>query len=332
MEITGDCWCGKAADPSGGLPNIRERQYRPGGTGEAAPMIQMLKRDLRRRLSERQLQQLRHLRDDYGVPAMFARLVNGLGPSRAADVKERIAAQGRLDYPSANIYLTLDSRKSVPRLRACAKEPDTYEWLMSSFQPDDVLYDIGANVGAYSLVAWKKVEGQCLVYAFEPSFSTFAALCRNIIVNKSGDRIVPMQIALSDRTSLLPFRYGELGAGAAMHAGIDDVQPTGNGAPPSSVFTQRLLAFRLDDLVRIFDLKPPTHLKIDVDGPELAVLHGAGDLIKQRELRSIAVELDENRYPNREIESLLESNGFVCKRKYARFTPKTFNLFYDKSE
>ena len=66
------------------------------------------------------------------------------------------------------------------RLRAQSsyqREKVTMYWLRSVVQPADVVYDIGANVGAYALYAGIKAKGGGgQVYAFEPAFLNFFPL------------------------------------------------------------------------------------------------------------------------------------------------------------
>ena len=68
------------------------------------------------------------------------------------------------------------------------REKVTMYWLRNVVQPDDVIYDIGANVGAYSLFAGHKVKsGGGQVYAFEPAFFNFSSLSRNIEANQDKE-------------------------------------------------------------------------------------------------------------------------------------------------
>ena len=62
-------------------------------------------------------------------------------------------------------------------------EPWTVHWLERIVAPGDVLYDVGANIGAFSLVAANAHDQAVRVFAFEPSFVTYAALCRNVLEN-----------------------------------------------------------------------------------------------------------------------------------------------------
>jgi len=82
---------------------------------------------------------------------------------------------GRVDYAGAQIHLKLSSPQEVKRLTACAKEPWTIEWIETWLGPGETLYDIGANVGAYSLVAAEQHGGDVSVVAFEPARSLRSA-------------------------------------------------------------------------------------------------------------------------------------------------------------
>ena len=71
----------------------------------------------------------------------------------------------------------------LPAMRArtlFTKEPETIAWL-NSFAPNDVFWDIGANVGVYSLYAALKGNK---VWAFEPAPGNYYILSRNIELNK----------------------------------------------------------------------------------------------------------------------------------------------------
>src|SRR3712207_5715584 len=102
---------------------------------------------------------------------------------------------GRLDFPDADIYLRLTTPFELLRLRACASEPWTVDWLRRSVRPGDVVYDVGANVGAFSFVAAHCApDVRCV--AFEPGGANYAALSENIALNGLGDRVTALPIAL----------------------------------------------------------------------------------------------------------------------------------------
>jgi FkbM family methyltransferase len=150
----------------------------------------------------------------------------------------------------------------------------------------DVLFDIGANVGAYSLVAARKPGGGARVYAFEASYANVAALCANIALNNAADDVTPVPVALSGETAMGVFNLRDLDAGSARH-GLGAQMPE-NG---QVVLRQPVMTFRLDDLIDRFTLPAPNHIKMDVDGGELDVLAGACRTLSSPSLRSMLVEV-----------------------------------------
>lgn len=223
-------------------------------------------------------------------------------------IREESTIVRPMDYKSP-IHICVDSWiENEVRLRSCEKEPGTVEWIEKWFRPGDVFYDIGANIGAYSLVAFRFLEGKTRIFAFEPGFVTYPQLARNIYLNRAG-LILPFQVALSDQTALQAFHYQNLVTGGALHALGAPVDHHGQEFRP--VFTMLALAYRLDDFARQFRLPFPNHIKIDVDGNELQILKGAGDILRRPELRSILLEINEEREDAGDMVKLLEASGFV---------------------
>lgn len=219
-----------------------------------------------------------------------------------------------MDYGRHPIYMCVDSWiENDVRLRSCNKEPGTVEWIEKWFKPGDVFYDIGANVGAYALVAFRFLKRETKVYAFEPGFVTFPQLCRNIHLNDAADAIIPFPVALSGKTSITSFHYENLLSGGALHALGSPINYRGREFQLE--FTLSTLAYRLDDFVREFDLPIPNHIKIDVDGTEYEILEGSERTLRQPELRSILLEVNEERECMKEIVDLLDKNGFVLEAR-----------------
>jgi len=192
----------------------------------------------------------------------------------------------KLDYERADIYVRVATKGEMYRLRACAKEPFTIDWIHRCVGAGEVMYDIGANVGAYSLVAAKQPGGGARVFCFEPSYGSVASLCANIVLNDLVDQVTPMPIALSDATAMNVFRLRDLRPGAAGHT-------LGRGATDDgpALYEQPVMTFRLDDAVELFRLPQPNHIKLDVDGGEMAVLEGGSRTLSSPGLHSILIEV-----------------------------------------
>ncbi len=228
--------------------------------------------------------------------------------------KDRFISTGVLDYSGDLIRLQVDSEAELPRLHSCRKEPETVAWIERFVHPGDVVFDIGANVGAYSFVVDRSTGRNCTVYAFEPSFSTFAQLSRNVALNGSQGRVIPVFLALSDVNGLVTFNYSSLAPGAALHALGDSRDGHGKSFRPA--LSQPVLSYRLDDFVAHFAARMPNHIKLDVDGVELKVLRGASRALADPGLQTIMVEVEPARPEFHAIESRLTGNGFVEHSRY----------------
>jgi FkbM family methyltransferase len=247
-----------------------------------------------------------------GAATIAAYLLRHLPARLQIGIRERLVLTKNLDYAAAPVALFVDSEIELgTRTRSCAKEPETVAWIESLIKPGDVVLDIGANVGAYSLVIAKRLPRQCRVFAFEPSYANFVQLNRNILLNDCSNEIVPLSIALSDTTELTTFHLRSTAPGAALHS-------LGDGGPESVAHgaTLSALAFRLDDFLALFGLPTPHHLKIDVDGAELRVLRGAPRVLMNPALRSVLVEVDSGTADAPAVLDVLTAAGLSLRSRH----------------
>ena len=88
-----------------------------------------------------------------------------------------------------------------------------------------------------------------------------------------------------------------------MHALREPIDERGEKFAPASSLPA--LCYRLEDFVRQFELPPPTHVKIDVDGAELEVVRGAVETLESPEVKSLVLEMYDDKPYVAELARLL---------------------------
>jgi FkbM family methyltransferase len=171
------------------------------------------------------------------------------------------------------------------------KEPGTCNWIKNEVLPGQIFYDIGANIGVYTLLAAQCVGGTGKVFAFEPHSANLARLLGNIVANNLQHLVIPCSLALHGEDGFLPFRYRSCEAGSSGSA--LKVSRTGSAVEPETVVSELKYAVSIDNLIASGRFPPPHHVKIDVDGNELLILRGMTKLLRGADRpRSVQVEIN----------------------------------------
>ena len=144
-------------------------------------------------------------------------------------------------------------------------EASVQEAMIRHLGPGGVLYDIGANVGFFALLGGHLAgfqEGR--VYAFEAAPDNAAAIRHNASINR-----VPNVTVIAKAVSSA--------AGSGRLQVVDDQSWSKLEEYGQHPFTEKVIDVELvaiDDLVDAQEIRPPTLVKIDVEGAEIAVLEG----------------------------------------------------------
>lgn len=184
------------------------------------------------------------------------------------------------------------------------KEPCTLEWI-NTFQPNDVLWDVGANVGVFSLYA--AVMKGVKVFAFEPESANFKVLNENIRANKVQNNITAFCIAVANKHTFGKLYLNTIETGASGHQ-FDKI---GTNNPP---YGQGCVSFTLDMLQQ--QLGMPTHIKIDVDGIEPLVIEGGLDIVIPN-VKTLLIELNERDKKRFLVKEMLIDRGFTWDADFA---------------
>ena len=140
-------------------------------------------------------------------------------------------------------------------------ESVTQAALVDLLKPGDVFYDVGANVGFFTLLGSRLVGATGHVCAFEPIEENRAVLRRHLELNRiSNVTVVPCAVWDSERT----LRF----------------QGTQATARVSSAGERTVNAVTLDDLHRRREMPLPAVIKLDVEGAELPALRGMTEVLR----------------------------------------------------
>tara|TARA_B100001175_G_scaffold194096_1_gene164722 strand:- start:12294 stop:13145 length:852 start_codon:yes stop_codon:yes gene_type:complete len=194
------------------------------------------------------------------------------------------------------------------------KEEETIEWI-NSFEVNSVFWDIGANIGLYSVYAAK--HKNCDVFSFEPSPLNLKCLSRNICANNLTDKIFIIPNALSNKANLFAnFKENSNIDGSALNTfGVKyDYQ--------GKIFKKRNYNFKILGTSIDYILKTnknillPDYVKIDVDGIEHLILNGGLSLVSNPKVKEFQIEVSENfKEQKNTILKIMKDNGFSLKSK-----------------
>lgn len=170
------------------------------------------------------------------------------------------------------------------------KEEGTIAWLKNNVRDGDVFFDIGANIGIYSLYA-AKLGKNVKTYAFEPHKFTFVKLMDNIAVNNLQQQIFPISLPLDETCGITKLNYASVDSGSSMS------QVGHNMHPENGAFTPKLeeivYCVTLDKLIEENVIPCPQHIKIDVDGNELRIIRGMAKLLASpKKPKTIQIEVN----------------------------------------
>lgn len=222
-------------------------------------------------------------------------------------------------------HMVFATPNALCRYRAAsfsAKEPETLTWL-ESIPEGAVLWDIGANVGLYSIYASKARD--CRVFAFEPSVFNLELLARNIHFNGAQQKVVIVPVALSDALGPSLFRMSSTAWGGALSTFGQDFDQ--HGGKLNSIFEYQTMGITMDDAVRMLNIPAPDFIKIDVDGIEHFILRGGLETLKGVE--SVMVEIDDGFAEQAEETARhLQNAGLTLSRKCGLDAGSQFNQWW----
>ena len=266
---------------------------------------------------------------------VLTRVLSNLLRRISTDLYLRIAIGFRteldtvLEVPTPNGPLLFQCASHTVHTRARQlhhREPDTLRWI-EGFEPGSVFWDIGSNIGVFSLYA-AHVPG-AMVVAFDPLADNFSTLNRNVTLNGLHEKVMAFCAAISAETKVARLYVPEV-ADTAGGAGCPfDAKKNNYDREVSSIYDVAVTGYSVDDFLERFDVPFPNYIKADIDGPPDPVIKGALKTLSDPRLESVMLELQPtNIRRNRESWDFIMrtlSDAGLNHIKSARCTPNMEN-------
>jgi len=167
-------------------------------------------------------------------------------------------------------------------------------FLLHYLQPADSFADVGANIGAFTVLAAKHIGATAI--AIEPAATALEGLQLNIAANHIAENVTVYPCVAGEMQGEVRFTTH---LNTMNHVSVNDAGIT-------------VPQYSLDQLLEKH--QPPALIKIDVEGYEMPVLKGAANLLANLQLNAIIIEVNNQskRYQvnKAEILALLQQNGF----------------------
>ena len=209
------------------------------------------------------------------LPLVPVNILEGLAGSNPGSFGYRLASAGlrQRDVAVRNGVakgLKFNTGESCPELALGTYEVPIQNIFTQHLKAGDVFYDIGANVGFFTVIAAKLVGTTGKVYAFEPGQGNASSIRHNAQLN-NFTQVEVIEKAVSHSSGEGQLLLAQYSGGHAL-ATAD--------APPDLAGEVTVDLVSIDDLIAQKKIQPPNFVKVDVEGAELDVLKGMTETIK----------------------------------------------------
>jgi len=188
---------------------------------------------------------------------------------------------------------------------------DDLDLLKSLLTEGDVVFDIGGNVGLYTIALAKTVGPSGKVHVFEPIPENILAIHRNVGLNHFENRVIENSVAVTDSETTLELH---------LPSSRDNTGWASIVSTPSRNSSIKVEAMNLDTYVQRNEIRKIKLIKIDIEGAELLALHGMSTILSDDDPPMIYFEINSPLLEKQKI----ESNDI--KQYLARFGYKLYKL------
>ena len=186
-------------------------------------------------------------------------------------------------------------------------------------RPGMLVFDVGANVGDYTILLSKLVSFSGKVYAFEPASSTFKKLQKRIVESDYINITASQKAVYSENISIELNEFPDDYSAWNSIGKPQMLDPQGSADYVPIIKTEMVEAITLDSFCYEHGIKQVDYLKLDVEGAESDALQGATGLLSEKAIRFLQFEISQKMLEglNHEAKNtfdILIKNGYECHR------------------
>ncbi|MCK5270256.1 MAG: FkbM family methyltransferase [Sedimentisphaerales bacterium] len=167
-------------------------------------------------------------------------------------------------------------------------EKEECRFVTGFLEPGMIFFDIGANLGQYTLLAAQRVGPTGRVHSFEPSGRMYSELQYNVGLNNLSDNCFLNEVAVSEKEGSAQLSRYEPGAEVFGSLGNQ------HWANRSIVGSEEVKTITLDTYVLENHIPKIDLIKIDIEGGELPALRGAERILSQTDAPTIVLEMSDD--------------------------------------
>jgi FkbM family methyltransferase len=154
-------------------------------------------------------------------------------------------------------------------------EPEVQQALAELIKPGQTVYDVGANIGFFTILCSRLVGPEGHVYAFEPIPQNLKTLHHNVALNRL-ENVTVVEQALSSSTGTAQMFVSPWSAFHSLN--VEGATKQEDHGPDEGEITVRTVT--LDEFVQGEGVRAPDLIKIDVEGAELIVVEGMAETLR----------------------------------------------------
>ncbi|MGH9685959.1 MAG: FkbM family methyltransferase [Candidatus Acidiferrales bacterium] len=178
----------------------------------------------------------------------------------------------------------------------------------------DIAFDVGANVGLYSVLLSRLCGPRGRVWAFEPVPETYWRLRETLALNRC-ENVAPVQAAVCDKDGMATMSLFDPGHAEWNTLGTPEVDPCGNQV--QTLVSVQVASRSLDEFCKNQKIDHINFLKVDVEGFEVSVFAGADKLLRDHRVDFLCFEISQRPlrsagFSSRDVFAALEAHGYAA--------------------